>query len=70
MKKLYIHGDVAYIVLDQRPIHHFASQVDAPPDMQYVQTYMQWCAADHVLRTQTHFMFCETITDCDFEITE
>ena len=29
--------------------------------------YMKWCGADHVLRSQTHFMFCETIPEVEFE---
>lgn len=68
MKRLYVHGGVAYIVLEQRLIHHFCSSLESDPDMQYVQTYMNWCGADHVLRSQTHFMFCETISDIDFEL--
>jgi hypothetical protein len=38
--------------------------------MEIVQQYMTAVGADHVLRTQTHFMFCETIPDVDFEIVE
>ena len=32
--------------------------------------YMNWLRCDHVLNNQTHFMFCETIPDVDFEIVE
>jgi hypothetical protein len=54
----------------QTPVHHFAKGFDDPPNMEYVQSYMKWLGADHVLRTQTHFMFCETVPDVDFEIIE
>jgi hypothetical protein len=27
---------------------------------------MQWREADHVLRSNTHFMFCETIKDAEY----
>lgn len=68
--QIYLHGDAAYIVLTQRPIYAFAKTMDAEPNMEHVQMYMKWCKADHVLRTQTHFMFCETILDVDFETIE
>jgi hypothetical protein len=29
---------------------------------------MQWRGADHVLRSNTHFMFCETIQDAQYEV--
>ena len=68
--QIYKHGEKAYIVLSQRAISAFAAKLDEEPDMQYVQEYMKWVGANHVLRTQTHFMFCETIPDVDFEITD
>jgi hypothetical protein len=70
MTPVYKHGESAYIVMRQTPVHHFAKGFEDPPNMEYVQMYMKWLGADHVLRTQTHFMFCETIPDVDFEIIE
>ena len=70
MRQVYQHGDAAYIIFRQTPIHHFAPRMEDQPNMEYVQMYMKWVGADHVLRTQTHFMFCETIPDVDFEIVE
>lgn len=71
MRSVYKHNDSAYIVLQQKPIHHFAKTMDDDhPNMEYVQMYMKWLGADHVLRTPTHFLFCETIPDVDFEIVE
>ena len=35
--------------------------------MKYVNLYMKWCGADHVLRNQTHFLFCETIEETEFK---
>lgn len=65
--QVYKHGDHAYIVLDQKMIFAFAKTFDSEPDMEQVQEYMKWCGADHVLRSQTHFMFCETIPEVEFE---
>jgi hypothetical protein len=30
--------------------------------------YRDWVGADHVLRDATHYMFCETIQDVEFEM--
>lgn len=68
MRQIYRHGDGAYIVLDQKLISHFAKKLDEEPNMEYVQMYMQWRGADHVLRSNTHFMFCETIQDAQYEM--
>jgi hypothetical protein len=71
MKSVYIHNDVAYIILQQKLIHYFAKTMDDTyPNMEYVNMYMKWLGADHVLRTTTHFLFCETIPDVDFEMVE
>ena len=34
--------------------------------MDHVQLYMQWRNCDHVLRSNTHFLFCETIKDAEY----
>jgi len=65
--QVYKHGDHAYIILAQKAIFTFAKTFDAEPDMELVQQYMKWYGADHVLRSQTHFMFCETIPEVEFE---
>jgi len=64
-RSVYSHNGGAYIILDQKPIHHFCKTFDDEPNMEYVQMYMKWCEADHVLRNQTHFLFCETIMDAE-----
>jgi hypothetical protein len=71
MRPVYKHNESAYVVLQEKAIHHFAKTMDDPnPNMEYVQMYMKWLGADHVLKTQSHFLFCETIPDIDFEIVE
>jgi len=64
-RPVYSHNGESYIILDQKPIHHFAKTYEDQPDMKYVHMYMQWCGADHALRNQTHFLFCETIPDAE-----
>ena len=65
MKRLYKHGDILYILLDTKPIHFFAPKLEEQPDMEKVQTYMKWRLSDHVLRSNTHFLFCQTISDAE-----
>jgi len=67
MTPLYYHNKEAYIVKSSVLIHHFAPSLDAEPNLEYVQMYRDWVGADHVLRTPTHFLFCETIHDTEFE---
>lgn len=67
MKSVYKHGDAAYVVLEQKLISHFAPRLGEQPNMEYVQMWMQWRGADHVLRSDTHFMFCETIQDAEYD---
>ena len=64
-RPVYSHNGESYIILDQKPIHHFAKTYEDQPDMKYVNVYMQWCGADHALRNQTHFLFCKTIVDAE-----
>ncbi len=66
MKPIYHHGDKAYIVLRKVPISRFRID-EHPENMEMVKEYRDWCGADHVLRDQTHFIFCETVPDVEFE---
>ena len=67
MTPLYYHNKEAYIVKRSVLIHHFASTLNDEPNMEYVQMYRDWVGADHVLRTPTHFLFCETVQSVEFE---
>ena len=66
MKQLYLHGGNAYLVLKRTLEQHFHDKQNNP-QLEYVQMYMDWLGADHVLRDQTHYIFCETIQDVEFE---
>jgi hypothetical protein len=67
MTPLYYHNKEAYIVKRSVLIHHFASTLNDEPNMEYVQIFRDWVGADHVLRTPTHFLFCETVQSVEFE---
>jgi ethanolamine ammonia-lyase large subunit len=66
MKQLYFHNDKAYLIIRRVLESHFYGKGNSP-QLEYVQMYRDWCGADHVLRDQTHYMFCETIEDVEFE---
>ena len=68
--QIQVHNDTAYQVLRAQTISHFAPRLDEHPNMEYVQLYRDWVGADHVLRTPTHFLFCETIQEAEFEMIE
>ena len=61
------HNDKAFGVLRQVPMHHFAERLDTQPNGEYVNMFKQWCGADTIIQSETHFMFCETIPDVEFE---
>ncbi len=66
MKQLYQHKGKAYIIYDKMPIGTF--QIDTNLlNMDKVKAVRDWLGADHVLRDNTHFLFCETIQDVEWE---
>lgn len=67
MKQIYIHGEKAYITLKRVADFKFRAKLDMEPDMEQVKLYRDWYGADHVLRDQTHFIFCQTIEDIEWE---
>jgi hypothetical protein len=67
MKQLYVHGGKAYLILKKKPIEAFQDKNEKTINIDNVKLYRDWVKADHVLRDQTHYMFCETIPDVEFE---
>lgn len=66
MKQLYQHNGKAYIIYDKISIGTF--QIDTNLlNMDKVKAVRDWLGADHVLRDNTHFLFCETIQDVEWE---
>jgi len=65
MKQLKVHGGKAYIVFQKQPITKFED--GNVLNMDKVKVVRDWLGADHVLRDNTHFLFCETIQDIEYE---
>ena len=60
-------NDQAYVVKQEVPVNRFEIKGLNKLNMDLVQAYRDWMGCDHVLRSQTHFMFCETIEEAKVE---
>jgi len=58
LHRLYKHNDILYKIIREVPFHNFNN-------MDIVKEFRDFVGADHVLQTQTHFLFCETIQDAE-----
>jgi|TARA_R110001583_G_scaffold89061_1_gene230255 hypothetical protein len=58
-------GDMAYRVKKDIIVNKFIIKGTDRLNMDLVQAYRDWLGCDHVLRTQTHFMFCQTIHEAE-----
>jgi hypothetical protein len=72
---IIVNNDTAYLLLDTLPVSKFCESVSADPRMDIVKAYRDWAKADHVLKKNGYFLFCETIKDAeiiedDSDITE
>ena len=65
MKKFYKHGDTCYFVHRDILISHFSDK-NGILDMEKVKLWRDWLnEVDHVLRTDSHFLFVETIQEAE-----
>lgn len=62
LNKLHKQGDTWYKVLKEIPEHNFKAK-DGRIDMDFLAAWRDYVGADHVLRTQTTFLLCETVLD-------
>lgn len=54
-------NDNAYIVKRETPIHMFEQKMSNKINLDLLGAWRDYLGCDHVLRTQTHFLMCETI---------
>jgi len=66
MSQFYRHNDTLYLVIRRIPHFMFHKR-----DGEYLQDlFLEWkenLKADHVLKDQTHYLFCHTIEDAVYE---
>tara|TARA_R110002049_G_scaffold75309_2_gene193800 strand:+ start:34 stop:252 length:219 start_codon:yes stop_codon:yes gene_type:complete len=60
----YVNNE-AYVVKRETPIHMFSRKGENKLNMELLQAWRDYLGCDHVLRTQTHFLMCETIPDVE-----
>jgi len=66
MKEIYFNGDKAYTILRRVPIHN-VSDKQGNIISELFNAWKEHLGADHVLKNSTHFMYCETIPDIEWE---
>ena len=65
--KLYQHGDKLYIIKREIPTHNFQYKGTNHINMEFVKAWRDWLGVDHVLRTQTTFLFVVNVDEVEFE---
>lgn len=62
---IIFNNDTAYLLLDTLPVSKFCESGSAVPRMDIVRDYRDWSRADHVLKKNGYFLFCETIKEAE-----
>tara|TARA_R110000787_G_scaffold2357_11_gene9510 strand:+ start:258 stop:506 length:249 start_codon:yes stop_codon:yes gene_type:complete len=65
LKEAYFISGKAYLILRKVQTHVFTKNNILNRDK--LNLFKEWCGADHVLKTQSHFIFVETIEEADYE---
>jgi hypothetical protein len=58
-------NDKAYVVKRETPVHMFANKGGNKLNMELLQAWRDYLGCDHVLRTQTHFLMCQTVSEAE-----
>ena len=66
MKEIYFHNDKAYLILRRVPIHN-VSDKQGNIISELFNAWKEHLGADHVLKNSTHFMYCESVPDIEWE---
>ena len=68
IKEVFFASGKAYLILRKLPIYIFTKNDILNRDK--LNLFKEWCGADHVLKTPSHFMLVETIEEADYEVIE
>ena len=58
-------NDQAYVVKRETPIHMFVMKNENTINMELLQSYRDYLGCNHVLRSPTHFLMCETVAEAE-----
>jgi hypothetical protein len=66
MKELFFNNGKAYVIL-RKIAHHNVTGKDGNIKAELFNAWKEYLGADHVLRTSTEFLYCETVPDLEWE---
>lgn len=66
MRKLFAHNGKLYQIIREMP-HHSVSDKEGKVIPWMFNGWKEHLGADHVLKTQTHYLYCETVPDIPWE---
>ena len=61
--KIGYFNNIPYVIKRQLPVDIFT--FNGKLEKKAVQMYMEYIFCNHVLQTQEHFLFCQTIDDAE-----
>lgn len=62
MKQLYFYNDNVYVVLRDIPVSNFFNK-QGELNRELLNAWKEYLGADHVLKTDSHFLMCETVSE-------
>jgi hypothetical protein len=65
-RELFKHNDKLYIIKAKAPISSFTDK-QGKLHLEFVKGMQNHLGADHTLKTESHFLFVETIEEIEFE---
>ena len=65
-KKPYEHNGNLYLIIREMPLHNFTRK-DGSIIPEVFNGWKEYLGAEHVLKTKTHFLFCEKVQDVEWE---
>jgi hypothetical protein len=65
MKRLYFYNDNVYVILRAIPVSNFYKKEEL--NREFLNGWKEYLGADHILKTDTHFLFCEIIQEPEWD---
>jgi len=66
LKELIKHNDTFYVVKRKIPVSHLTKKT-GEVNSELFNGWKKYLNADKVLKTQTHFLYCENVDDAEWE---
>jgi hypothetical protein len=66
MREIFYNNNEAYVIIKKIAIYNLTEK-DGSVKSDMLNAWKDWLGADKVLKNQTHFLFCETIVEPQWE---